>query len=521
MTSDDAKRFIDLFKPNPDQRGYYSGQLVQDPQKEGKLVSRTDKMIVNFGRGCIFESWSVDHVLEHLNGAHRFGLFPLFVSGLINFAALDIDEYSGFNHQTTAVKLQRICPQSILVRSKSGGAHIFWLFSEPMQASEVRVKITEFRAAMGLTEQAKEIFPKQNNLSDGSKGNWINAPYFNAENTTQYAFGKEGEALTFTEFLDEAEKRKITPEQLKAFRFAKASIYFHEGPPCLEQIWQEGVPVGGRNIALYNAGKYLALQNKEQLPFRLAELNQKMPQPLEDSEVQAILKSLRKAKPGYSCKDFPLKPACNSCLCRTRKYGVNKATTFPTMVGITIFKSTPPMWHIHFEDGRKVTCQSEEFLNPNFFRLCCLNQLYELVPMLSHREWSELISELLTNAAKEEVDVPDDVTEKGIMWSFICEFLTSKGTGNDIQELEQHRPVFMNRFYYFVMKDLYTWMMRKTHTYRLDSSKVQNLLHEMKVCHTTKKVGEKQMSVYMVPMDIVISQQVSFPDPVPNKSTPY
>ena len=54
MTSDDAKRFIDLFKPNPDQRGYYSGQLVQDPQKEGKLVSRTDKMIVNFGRGCIF-----------------------------------------------------------------------------------------------------------------------------------------------------------------------------------------------------------------------------------------------------------------------------------------------------------------------------------------------------------------------------------------------------------------------------------------------------------------------------------
>jgi len=46
-----------------------------------------------------------------------------------------------------------------------------------------------------------EVFPKQIQLkSTDDTGNFLNLPYFNGDQTTRYAFKKDGEAATLEEF---------------------------------------------------------------------------------------------------------------------------------------------------------------------------------------------------------------------------------------------------------------------------------------------------------------------------------
>ena len=82
----------------------------------------------------------------------------------------------------------------------------------------VQRKLRQLAAAIGYGQA--EIFPKQTQLllERGDRGSTLNMPYFGGENSTRYAYGKEGEALTPQEFLDYCKEIELTAKTLEKAR---------------------------------------------------------------------------------------------------------------------------------------------------------------------------------------------------------------------------------------------------------------------------------------------------------------
>ena len=97
----------------------------------------------------------------------------------------------------------------IVCRSKSGGAHVFFFFKEWMSAGEFRDKAAEIAALLGHGKC--EIFPKQEQVlvERGDVGNFINLPYFDAEQTMRPAILPDGDGATLEQFLDMVDQVSI------------------------------------------------------------------------------------------------------------------------------------------------------------------------------------------------------------------------------------------------------------------------------------------------------------------------
>ena len=123
--------------------------------------------------------------------------------------------FKGAHGQTEVLNHQRHGKQkakSFIVREP-----LYIFLSEKVPAVELKDKLAEFASALGFG--TCEIFPKQEEVivERGDVGNFINLPYFQAEFATRFAYDRSGKELTLVEFLDLAEKSKITLKQLRDF----------------------------------------------------------------------------------------------------------------------------------------------------------------------------------------------------------------------------------------------------------------------------------------------------------------
>ena len=145
---------------------------------------------------------------RHLDGVGPgIGILPLLDdSRTVYFGAIDIDDY---DVDIAAVERDLSQLPVVLTRSKSGGIHI-WLFcAEPIPATLVRKKLSEWAAALGC--EGCEIFPKQEKReSEADVGNWINLPYYG---NTRVAF-IDGRDVDLETFVRVANERAITEKDL-------------------------------------------------------------------------------------------------------------------------------------------------------------------------------------------------------------------------------------------------------------------------------------------------------------------
>lgn len=114
---------------------------------------------------------------QHLRGeGPGLGIAPLRENGTVTFAAIDLDA-PDFEAAST---MQGLLPgQAWIERSRSGNAHIWVFFAEPVEAWSVRGILREATAAIGNPKI--EVFPKQDRLRAGMFGNYINLPYYGFE----------------------------------------------------------------------------------------------------------------------------------------------------------------------------------------------------------------------------------------------------------------------------------------------------------------------------------------------------
>ncbi len=111
---------------------------------------------------------------RHLQGLGTgIGIAPLRADGTVLFAAIDLDEPDF----AAAGEMQTYIPGASWVeRSRSGNAHVWVFFNDPIEAWVVRGILKE--AIIAADKRAVEIFPKQDKLLEGMVGNYINLPYF-------------------------------------------------------------------------------------------------------------------------------------------------------------------------------------------------------------------------------------------------------------------------------------------------------------------------------------------------------
>lgn len=145
----DLEMFMRLFRGRQDAYGTGKGQWIKKPP--GSYV-----------------------YLDHIEGrGHGLGIAPLLDDGTVWFAAIDLDEPDF----AAAADMQQLLSFATtwIERSRSGNAHVWAFFSEPIEAWIVRGILRDTTLAIGKPQV--EIFPKQDKLMEGMYGNYINLPY--------------------------------------------------------------------------------------------------------------------------------------------------------------------------------------------------------------------------------------------------------------------------------------------------------------------------------------------------------
>lgn len=173
-------RFKALFDGLPSAFGTGRGQWIKRPPRP--------------------EDW-----IDHLEGkGPGIGIGPLRADNTVKFAAIDLDE-PDFD---AAYEMQKYIPgESWVESSRSGNAHVWVFFSDPIEAYIPMGILREATLAAGKNHI--EVFPKNHDFSKVKMGNYINLPYHGA---TRPILDEHREPYTVDEFLVGAEAALNDPK---------------------------------------------------------------------------------------------------------------------------------------------------------------------------------------------------------------------------------------------------------------------------------------------------------------------
>jgi len=472
-----AQAFIDLFKPEPSGWGYYSKDLIENDLKGGK--KEADKA----GRYTVFRPWDIATVNNHLQGAHRMGLMPLHEkTDTLHFFAIDIDSYNpSFPPEVAAmaqdlkglaIRVGKLTHHLVTVRSKSGGSHLFLFLKEPTKPDKLRLKLREIMSLIGVGMNC-EMFPLHNSLNTGEgeiKGMWINAPYFDASRTEEYALHPDtGEPMSLVDFIAHANKVATTEDEFLKVTFKKGvkekkQERFKDGPPCINALYDNGYADGCRNNTLLAIGLYYRKSKPGEWLTETNKAAYEMPDPLSQGEIKTITDSLERNKyKNYSCQTSPLCNHCNRPLCQRRKYGVNNGgANHPYIEKLVKYDSDPPLWKVHFEDGRTMRCTTDQLLKQSMFKQRCLDVLNFVPETIKAQDWDRFIDNLLSDDGRfAVVDMPKEASIPGQLEYSLFRYIKEKTLAADLIELANQKPVKANGFYYISVNAFLYYLEKK------------------------------------------------------------
>jgi hypothetical protein len=469
-----SNRFYDRFLGLDRAHGFYDLSAVKRRSKDGKLEGkgRTVKEAVTA------ELWE-----RHLEGKQGIGIVPIRDDATCVFGAIDIDVYDGMDLTAIDRKVQELGLPFIVCRTKSGGAHLYCFFSEPLPASLVRDRLMEWTIALGHPQV--EVFPKQSELDTASDdcGSWINMPYFDIKKTTRYAV-RDNEILSATEFLDLADTLAVNEAGFKAIKLKQDEL-LADGPPCLQHIAVAGFPIGTRNKALFNLGVLCQKKYGDTWKEKTLEFNKRyLVPPLTTNEAGVVIRSLEKKNYFFTCHDSPLNSACNRSICAQREFGISGTTDDPGVVlsGLTKVGTNPPTWYVSVNGIRIKLPNTESLLQQCKFIPLCVEVLNILPSKIRSNAWDTIIRGLLEKV--EESDAPDDAGETGQFLYLLEQYFSGPTMARDKEDLILGKPWEEGGYIYFRS----TEMLRYMEKYRVKINPVGawNILHDHLSATTTQ-----------------------------------
>jgi hypothetical protein len=163
-----------------------------------------------------------------------------------------------------------------------------------------------------------DIFPKQDRLAIGTdvertKGNYVNRPYYRADDSLRYGVAKGIGQVSLKAFIAYANLQKVTQNQVNAFLNAGHA----EAPPCIQKLLLgEAECTGGRNDTMYNMTIYFKKARPDTYRDDLYDLNHRLfDVPLDATELKKVVSSASRRDYKYKCGEEPLKSLCDSRTC--------------------------------------------------------------------------------------------------------------------------------------------------------------------------------------------------------------
>ncbi len=415
------------------------------------------------GKSYIVKKLVTDELWQaHLDGeGPSLGIIPIMADNTSRWGCIDIDTYP-IDYRKIINTVRKLQLPLVPCRSKSGGLHVFLFLKKPIAAKLIRAKLREAAAAIGHADV--EVFPKQSTIliEKGDLGNFLNLPYYNAKNSTRYAYKDDGTAASLLEFIDLYNRYAVSNIDKVAMQVSAEVI--PDGPPCLQQLCSQGFSEGGRNNGLFNLGVYLRKFDPDNWKTLLEEHNQQyMAPPLSASEVVTVQKQVEKKDYSYRCKEPPINSYCNAQVCKTRKFGIGGNGTSLEFSALSKLETDPPVWILNVGDTR-LELQTDELQIQTKFQKKCMNALNTMPPLVKQSVWQETVEKLFNNLQT----IPGDYTDgsvAGQFEAFLQEFCTDRAQAQNRDELLLRKPWTEDGITWFRLKDLADYLTRNKFTH--------------------------------------------------------
>lgn len=427
---DFAEQFVEVFSGND--QFYLENNIDLQAVKKAKKGDKV-KSSIYFKDQTISES--VYH--RHLAGEKGLGLCPVKEDNTVSFGCIDID-----NFEKSYKPIVRLVYEAKLplfpCRSKSGGLHLYLFVKKPVQAKSMIQALEQVINTLGLRQtygnEHVEIFPKQAKLSEGTRGNCITVPYFNAEDPVSYLYTPSGEAVSAGVAIEKFWKGRSSITELDT---AMNELELSEAPVCVQRIILTSAlgENSGRNNFLFTCAVFLKKKLGDDFLDALMEFNDRLKAPLPDTEVQSIFESVKAKEFNYKCKDIPCVTYCDRTACAKRQFGVGKDKGVFSGLDygkLTRVCSEEPyyIWelkHMDSETYKPITFKDEvSLMDQKFFAKMCMRYL-NIVPFrMQDNEWYKVLNHVLKEVIDKAVEKSTDTSEKAVLREAFTTFLTQK-----------------------------------------------------------------------------------------------
>jgi hypothetical protein len=520
------QRFLEAFAGSAEGHGQTTvtaGRRTRDGKAEAK------SFVV---RGPL----TVDHIAGHLSGQQGIGAIPITRENMAKFGAIDIDQYD-LDHAALIIKIRKYRLPVIPCRSKSGGAHLFVFLKDWVEARLLREYLGEMASALGYAKA--EIFPKQDSIliEKGDVGNFINLPYFDAENTMRYAFNEAGESITVEEFLDAVEASRVDLSAMEFLTYVDEDTpqedtpergWLKEVPPCIRNKLREGAIGSERNHWAFQYSVFAKKKDIDNWKPMVEEFNaREFSPPLTSQELSGtVLKSHEKKDYGYKCNEPSIAAYCDKKACRKLKHGIGSRTAdMPNIGGLTILLSDPKLLFLDV-DGKRLEITMKQLQHQTLFQEACMEQLLFAPQKLKDPDWVAMVNELLRNAT--QVPVPEELTTKGQFLDLLKTYCTSRIRAKDPEELAMGKPWTdeLQGRTMFTMNGLFEFLKQRNFAL-LTKPQVQQILkglNEGNDCDGHKSIKKVDGSwttirIWWVPQ--FVSEEVSMPAKEVSSDVPF
>lgn len=488
----DAKRFADIFDGL---KAAYGTFKIESKKANGKSAGKAS---------VIREPRTLEHFEQHLaGGGVGIGIIPINEEDKCVWGCIDIDEYP-LDHKFLVEKIRRAKIPLVVCRSKSGGAHLFLFTSDWVTAERMRDTLQNIASSLGYG--GCEIFPKQIRLvkERGDVGNFLNMPYYDAEDGLRYAINDDGSAATLEEFFALYETYKQTPEQVEALTqesFGSSPIV--DGPPCLQTLCASKISEGGRNNGLFNIGVYLRKAHPDDWQTEVMSYNMAyVDPPLPLAEVNAVVKQLEKNDYAFRCNDAPIQSYCNRQVCQTRKFGIGAAVSDTAIANLRKYDSKPPLWFLDV-NGSPLELDTEGLQNQAVFQKACIEQLNFMPQSMRKGDWEGRINHLMKEMAEtgQIIPVSEDSSIDGQFQELVHEFCVGNQAAENKDGILLKKPWYDSEHErsYFKLAHLEMYL-RKNHFTEYKRNKMSRRLQDMGGKDTTIKINNQSVRVWRLPV---------------------
>lgn len=440
--SDSTTRFAALFAGHQSYYGTYELVPGTVPGQKARGQAHTRQ-----GRATL------QHFRAHLRGAMGIGIVPITAQNTMSFGAIDIDKYD--MEYRDVIDALGPCPV-VPCRTKSGGLHLYVFFAEPVPAKQGRAVLSELAAALGFG--GVEIFPKQEQLAEGAVGNWINLPYFDADNTQRHALDKNAQPLGLDAFLTMAEERRTT---IQVLREAMPGAVQHDplavvdGPPCLVTLTREGFAEGTRNNGLFALATYYKKRAPSEWERLVLAANDKwMGGQGTVSEAVHITNQIRKRDYQYRCSDMPLCDHCDRSACLRRKFGVTGpggAGANVTVTDVEKSNTQPPQYFVTIEGVKAGPLDVEDIIEQRRWQRVVANHTALIPRSMKQRDFHDRAEEILQSAVI--IDIGEEASNEGRLFGLVREFIHSRKRSEDMERLVTGAVFADGTFCHFRLQD--------------------------------------------------------------------